>query len=151
MSVTFRLEDWATYRRDCDRLWLEHHAELAPHGMTMRPDEGAYEALDRAGMLKILTARDGGILVGYVIAVVRRHLHYADYLCAFEDAYYLARSHRHGMTGVRLLRAWVRAMQALGCVKLFVDVRPWLDVRRVWLRLGFEASGWQMALSVGRG
>lgn len=151
MTVTFQLEPWAMYHRDCQALWKEHYDELAvmKPEMPMRPDVRQYEALAAAGALSILTARDCGVMVGYVTSVVRPHLHYADVLCGFEDSYYLAASHRRGATGLRLLRAWLAEMKRRGVQKVFVEVKPWLDVRPVWRRLGFDDSGHMMARWVG--
>lgn len=139
------------YVRDCQGLWAEHYAELAlrKDRMQMRPDVRAYEAMEAAGALSILTAREGGQMVGYVLSVIRPHLHYADTLCGFEDAYFLAKSHRRGMTGVRMLRAWEAEMRRRGAKLIFAMTKPWLDMSPIFKRLGFEVSDIMFAKWIG--
>lgn len=151
MTVTFTRERWATYRAECDELWREHYDELAlrKSHMQMKPDEEAYRALDQLGILDIVVARDGPRMVGYVISVVRRHMHYADVLVGYEDAYFLAKSHRHGLTGLRLLQAWVAAMRARKVALLFAMTKPWLDMSPLFKRLGFTLSDLMYSLWIG--
>lgn len=140
--LTFQAEPWAIYYRDCQALWRAHYDELAirKERMQMKPDVPAYEALERVGSLHILVARENGEMVGYVTSVVRQHLHYADVLCGFEDAYFLRKSHRKGMAGVRLLREWERAMRGRGVQLICAMTKPWLDMGPLFERLGFAKS-----------
>ena len=138
MAITFQTESWATYRRDCDALWAEHYEELArfKSWMKMKPDEPAYEAMDASGALHILTVRDDGALVGYITSVIRAHLHYADTLCAFEDAYVLAQTHRKGWSGYKMFKAWLACMRERGVRAAFCMTKPWLDRGPIFTRLG---------------
>lgn len=160
--LTFdRHQKWSTYRMECDDLWREHYEDLCRDEgrMKMRPDEAAYRALDEAGSLDILIAREAGIMVGYALSVVRPHLHYADTLIGIEDAYFLTARLRKGMAGVRLIREWEASMRARGCSLIFCmvkdgvgmryrDRRPDsgpLDNRPIFERLGFGLDGYMMA------
>lgn len=151
MTLTFQTESWADYRRDCQPLWREHYDELAARKdrMAMKPDERAYMAAEANGALDILTARETGRMVGYIISVVRPHMHYADTLCGFEDAYFLAASHRKGMAGVRLLRAWEARMRARGVQLIFAYTKPFLDLRPIFERLGFDLTDYVMGKWIG--
>jgi L-amino acid N-acyltransferase YncA len=137
--ITYQLEPWDTYYRDCQALWLAHWDEIAveKHRMPMRPDVAAYQRLEAAGQLQILVARDDGRMVGYLLTVIRPHLHYADVLCGFEDAYFLAKSHRRGMTGIKLIKEAIRHMQAAGAQKAFFMTKAALDMGAIFERLGF--------------
>lgn len=140
--LTFQAEPWDIYFRDCQALWREHYEELClrQERMKMKPDVAAYERLEAAGQLHILVAREAGEMVGYILSVVRPHLHYADVLCGFEDAYFLRKTHRRGMAGARLLREWEKAMKARGCQLAFAMTKPWLDMGLLFERLGFAKS-----------
>lgn len=140
--ITYQLEDWANYFRDCQGLWLEHYDEIAiqKDRMEMKPDVAAYMALEAAGQLQILTVRDGGRMVGYLLTVIRPHLHYANVLCGFEDSYFLSKTHRRGMTGVKLIREGIRNMKSVGCRKVFFMTKVFLDMGRIFERLGFSKS-----------
>ncbi len=114
----------------------------------MKPDIAAYEALEAAGALSILVARDQGKMVGYFLTSVRRHLHYADVLCGFEDAYFMSKAYR-GASGVRMLKAWERAMRARGVQLLFVMTKPWLDRSPLFVRMGFKTSDYVLSKWIG--
>jgi L-amino acid N-acyltransferase YncA len=140
--ITYALEPWATYYRDCQPLWPEHYDEIAVQKdrMPMRPDVAAYQALDTAGRLQIVVARDDGRMIGYVLSVIRPHLHYADVLTGYEDAYFLSKPYRKGMIGVKLLREAVRHMQAVGVHKAFFMTKVALDMGPIFERMGFTKT-----------
>lgn len=140
--ITYALEPWARYYRDCQTLWLEHYDEIAVQKdrMPMRPDVAAYQGLEAMGALQILVARDDGRMVGYVVSIIRPHMHYADVQCGFEDAYFLTKSHRRGMIGVRLISQAVRHMRAVGCKKAFFTTKLALDMGRIFEHLGFAQT-----------
>lgn len=151
MTLTFSIESWDSYFAECQTLWREHYDELAarPDQMKMKPDVMAYRELYATGALSILVARDRGKMVGYFLTSVRRHLHYADVLCGFEDAYFLSKPYRRGMAGVRLLQAWENAMRARGVQLLFVMTKPFLDMTLLLERLGFKTSDLVLAKWIG--
>lgn len=139
--IVWMAEPWGQYRAGCDRLWAEHYEEIAvDKGMVMKPDEPAYEALERAGQLHVLVGREHGRMVGYVTSVVRPHLHYADTLVGFEDAYFLTKEARRGFAGVTMIREWLAAMRARGCYKAFIMTKPFLDMGPLFERLGAVKS-----------
>lgn len=142
MSLTYQLESWATYYRDCQPLWPEHYDEIAVQKdrMPMRPDVAAYQALEAAGRLQIVTVRDDGRMVGYILSVIRPHLHYADVLTGYEDAYFLSKSHRKGFTGVKLIKEAIRHMKAVGVQKCFFMTKVALDMGPIFERLGFDKT-----------
>jgi L-amino acid N-acyltransferase YncA len=142
VTITYALEPWATYYRDCEPLWPEHYTEIAvdKDRMPMRPDVATYQALDAAGRLQIVVARDDGRMVGYVLSVIRPHLHYADVLCGYEDAYFLTQSRRRGMVGVKLLREAVRYMQSVGVQKAFFMTKVSLNMGPIFERMGFTMT-----------
>lgn len=149
--ITYTLEPWATYYRDCQELWPEHYDEIAVQKdrMPMRPDVAAYEAMDRAGMLQIVVARDDGRMVGYVVSIIRPHLHYADVLSGYEDAYFLTKSHRKGMIGIKLIREAIRHMQARGVRKCWFSTKLAHDMGRIFERLGFSRTDVTYSMWIG--
>jgi GNAT superfamily N-acetyltransferase len=102
----------------------------------MRPDAPLYEHLEAAGQLQILVAREAGRMVGYMLFIVRPHPHYADVLCGFEDAYFLAPAHRKGWTGIRLIRESMRYLKARGVQRVFIHTKLSKDVGRALKFLG---------------
>lgn len=139
--ITYQQEGWSSYYTDCQALWHEHYAELATNkdSMQMSPDIETYKALEQQGNLLILTARENGTLIGYQIAVVRRHLHYST-LCGFEDAYFLTKAKRQGMIGVRLITESLKLMKQRGVQKVFFMTKNVLNKGLIFERLGFTRS-----------
>lgn len=140
--ITYQIETWDDYFRDCQVLWIEHYDEIAVQKdrMEMKPDVPAYMALERDGRLQILTARESGEMIGYVLTVIRPHLHYANVLCGFEDSYFLSKRHRRGWTGVKLIREAERRMKQIGVQKVFWMTKSFLDMGAIFKRLGYVHS-----------
>lgn len=54
------------------------------------PQKATYEALEKAGILKVFTARDAAVLVGYAVFIVSpTHLHYPKTSWAIQDVMYV--------------------------------------------------------------
>lgn len=146
--ITYQIEPWVSYRGGCDSLWKEHYEEVAgdKDRMPMRPDEMLYKTLENSGQLQIMVARETGIMLGYMIFVVKPHPHYADVLCGFEDAYFLTSS-RRGVAGVKLIKESLEALKRRGVQRWFIHTKKAKDIGRVLEFLGGSHtdeiySGW---------
>lgn len=93
------LSEWAPIAR---RTWAE--SPWRPADAPFDPDWDRYLAMDMAGMLRLLTVRLEGVLIGYVLSVVYPHLHYLSTPWAMLDSYWLEPAFRRGWTGVRMFR-----------------------------------------------
>lgn len=147
MSVTYSVERWADYYRDCLDVWAAHYDEIAgdKDRMAMKPDLALFEQLDAQGALQIVTARRDEVLIGYVLIVVRPHPHYADVLCGFEDAYFLLPSERKGnglgfrsQTGVQMISFALDQLKTRGVQKVFFHTKECRNVSAVLRRLGMK-------------
>jgi hypothetical protein len=140
--LTFQIETWAAYFADCQTLWVEHYDEIAgdKERMPMRPDVALYEQLERSGQLQIVTARELGTMVGYMLFIVRSHPHYADVLCGFEDAYFLAMRSRRGSAGIRLIRESITVLKRRGVKRVFIHTKKAKDMGRILTFLGLAHS-----------
>jgi hypothetical protein len=62
------------------------------------PQKATYEALEKAGILKVFTARDAAVLVGYAVFIVSpHHLHYPSTSWAIQDVLYVDPKSRGAM------------------------------------------------------
>lgn len=104
----------------------------------MRPDEDAYYAMEAHGMLKVLTARDAGKLIGHVWCIIRTHMHHPGVLCGFVDTFYLAKSARRGRVGIRLVKESIEMMRAVGAVRILFMTDVAADSSVLFSRLGFK-------------
>ena len=81
-------------------------------------DYEKYLQLNANANLIIVTARQEGVLVGYIAAILSSHLHYHSTLFATLDVFYLKPEFRKGLNGVNLFLEMQRALK-------------WRDVRKV--------------------
>lgn len=77
-----------------------------------------YREMEAAGTYRIVSAREGGRLVGYSSFSLTRQTRYMNSLVAFGDVLFLERRARRGWNGVRLIRETVRAIKASGATRV---------------------------------
>lgn len=148
--VSFHVEPWSACVEEMRGLWLEHWREVAldqdivPLDMDVR----RYVEAEAAGRLHLVTARRDGVLIGYFVAFVQTHLHYASTIFATCDLFYLRPEFRSGWRGVTLFRVAERTLRERGAVILQaatkVHVSPvtgrTLDIGPILERLGWTQS-----------
>ena len=141
-GITYQLETCNSCLADPDllKLFQEHYDEFEPSHqgrMELGPDIAGYKAVEAAGKLLILTARNGGKLIGYCVVVVHRHMHYPT-LIGIEDAYYVSKSERKGLVGYKLLKKTLVELRARGCKKVFFMTKEFQSVAILLERLGMK-------------
>lgn len=138
--TAYAVERWRHLRAEMLPMLVRHWREIALNhaDVPLDIDEARYAQLDESGHLHILTARREGVLIGYHVAIVSVHLHYASTLHGITDVYYIAPEARHGVTGMRLFQAVEREMKALGVRKLFTATKLHLDQGPLFERLGYK-------------
>ncbi len=139
--ITYQLECWDDYFRDCQDLWKEHYDEIAvmKDKIAMNPNVAIYKEMENLGILHILTARESGKMIGYHVTFVRPHLHYRDMLCGFVDAYFLSAGKRKGMNGVKMIKEAENSLKKRGVQKLFSGTKQAKNMSRV-----FEYLDWKL-------
>ena len=82
---------------------LDHWAELSLYPeIPLDPEYDLYELMDKKGSLALYTVRDAGVLVGYAVYFVRRHMHYRGHIWALSDIILVKREHRNMGLGTSL-------------------------------------------------
>src|SRR5690606_27079855 len=102
------------------------------------PRYEVYDALEAAGILFVVTLRDGPKLAGYYLGLVMPHFHYQNCLTCHTDIFYVLPEYRHG-AGRRLFRAVERELKRLGVVRWYVHSKLHKDSGRLFTALGFDA------------
>ncbi len=119
------------------------------------PDWNRYFEYERAGVLRIWTARDEcGVLVGYFVGLVVHGLHAASTRHCYADLFWLAPEWRDGLLGLRFLRSVVTATKGLGVQVLRWETNDTFSpdangrsrVARLLERIGFVAVGTVMQM-----
>lgn len=139
-GTVYAVERWRDLKREMMPLLVRHWREIALNhaDVPLDIDEAKYKSLDDTGALHIVTARRNGLLIGYHVAVVATHLHYASTLHGITDVYYVAPECRHGVTGMRLFQAVERELKKLHVRKLFTATKLHLDQGPLFERLGYK-------------
>ncbi len=124
-------------------LFGEHWKELALNQdiIPLAPDFDRYYAYDIQGVLRVLTVRVEGRLVGYVFLLFGPHLHYVTTPWGHGEMFYLDPLYRQGWTGVKLFKELMRGAEGMGAKMLTVPVKlHFMNGRVIKLleRLGFK-------------
>jgi GNAT superfamily N-acetyltransferase len=80
--------------------WLENGID---HGLGFSPDFSRYLSLDLSGHLLVCTAREEGVIIGFMFVVVNEHIDHTGFLWALITWYYVHPAYRGAGAGSKLL------------------------------------------------
>lgn len=136
-------------------LLREHHATLGVHRDKLHLDINLdlMQQAEAEGRFRVWTARDDGLLVGYLGLWIIRHMHYP-ILMAVEDSFLLSAPNRRGYVGIRMIQGVSAALREMGVELLIIHEKVHFAAERGGLgkfyrRLGFEHTDnlWSKILS----
>lgn len=148
MTLTYRRELLRDVINDVAPLTGRHCAEVGQSDLTLSPDWGGFLQMERQGRLVMIVARDGGLVVGYAVFALQRHLHYAETV-AINDAIYLAPEVRKGFAARGLIRFADTCLIESGARKIYYHVKLRHDWRALLERIGYEQQEVIMSRSIG--
>jgi len=112
-------------------------------------DEDKYELLDRAGILLILTAREGAKLVGYYLWFLMPHPHYSKAgPMGMTDMYFVLPEYRNGV-GLRLFIASETELRKRRVIKAITSCKVHEDNSALLERLGWTKTDYQFCKYLG--
>lgn len=125
MAVKYQQEFLSTTVDEAKDLLNSHWEEIAlnKEHIKLNPDWEVYQSLEDQGKLKIFTARDNDILVGYFVVVVGVNMHYKDHVFACNDVLYLSKEHRKGFTGIKLIKFAEKCLKNDGVSVLTINTK----------------------------
>lgn len=141
MQVDYAREGYADVLGEIGPLLENHWQEVAFYpDIPLSPDWAAYEATDRAGCLRVYTARLEGVLIGYCVVFVRQGIHYTTCLEASEDLLFIAPHFRKGRVGIGLIKFTDDQLRAEGVqlIKRHVKIDPALNFGPLLERMGYD-------------
>lgn len=108
-----------------DDLLAAHWAEVAldQDRYPLAPDWPRYHALERQGVLRSVSARRKGRLVGYNVFFVQPPIHYSTSVWALNDVLFLHPDHRAGLLGYRLVRAAEELLKGIGVARVIYHTK----------------------------
>lgn len=137
--ITYAEEDPTVFFKELAPIIPAHYEELCvTKDFLVEPDFAAYDRLNTAGMLKAITCRSDGELVGYIIFVVQPHLHYMSCITAFEDLYYVKKDYRKGRTGIKLFQFAELVLKGAGVKRIIMHTKVHMDNSRLFEYLGYK-------------
>jgi len=119
----------------------EHMAEMnyfQRTGAKFDPDYAAYIRGQDAGYFVLVTAKDEGILVGYIVFAVSTHIRYRSTLVAQEDLYYVVPDYRRQGIAKRLFEEAEKVLQKKGVDYIFATTKTYLDRSGLLEQSGYE-------------
>ena len=149
--LAFAVEPFREVYDEATSLLVAHWNEIAKnkHLMRLNPDENVYGELADQNKLLLVTARDGGRLVGYFLWFLVRHTHYKHVLVAEEDLHFLLPQYRQGLAGYHLLKAACEVALAHGAELLTVREKIGHEHPAILKRLKFVATAIVYTLAKG--
>lgn len=137
----FQVEPVKIWAAETKWLVYAHWQELGLDlDLEISPDYVKMAKLEELGMFKVITVREDGRLVGYLLAVVSTHLHYSTSPPVFiVDAYYISPECRSG-TGVKLVRFAESVAKELGTIKIYFSCKVHKDHTQLFQALGYKLS-----------
>lgn len=148
--MQFQVEAVAQWAADAPDLYCKHWQELGLDlDLKIDPDIEKMTILEKAGAFTVVTAREDGRLVGYLLAVVSTHLHYRSSPKMFiVDAYYILPEFRNG-TGVRMFRFAEKLAHSLGAIKIYLSCKVHKDHSKLFTALGYRLSDYAFIKRIG--
>ena len=103
--ITYQLEDLNDMLEELKPLLEDHYLEIAMYQehIKLNPCYDTYKELQKSGVLKVYTARDGDKLVGYSLYFLKTNLHYSDHIYAVNDIVYIDKDIRGGVVAFDML------------------------------------------------
>jgi GNAT superfamily N-acetyltransferase len=124
---------------ELEELFPSHYEELCvTKDFPLEPDYDAYKNLAQAGMLRCITCRVDGALIGYIVFIVQPHLHYKSCKTAFEDLYFVKKEYRKGRIGIRLFKYAEEVLKQFGVNRIIMHTKVHLDNSKLFEYLGYR-------------
>jgi len=138
--LTIAQESWTQILPELQGIIVQHWEEIAlsKDKIKLRVNWDTYSQFDAKGILKCLSVRDHGKLVGYFIGFVVENPHYMGYKLGQTDVYYILPYYRKGRIGLRLFQAVEKMFRAEGCVKMVTATKLHFDHSNLFEHLGWN-------------
>lgn len=120
-------------------LLKEHHKEIpGVESVPFDPDYEMYFRLEKSGILRVFTLRDGPTLCGYQVFMVIKHPHSKDSLQANQDILYLKPAVRKGLLGYRFVKWCSEQLRNENVKVIYQHISARNDFGHLLERMGFK-------------
>lgn len=118
-----------------ERHW--HEIALNKELMQLKPDAAKYKQIEEAGNMLILSAHEGGQLIGYSVNFIINHLHYSDLVLCQNDLLFLIPEKRSGRIGLKLILETEKHAQDRGAHMVIWHAKQGTALTEILPKLGY--------------
>ena len=139
--ITYSEDLFENVLMDFMTLLPEHMAEMnyfQRNGAKFDPDYGAYCKGQEQGKFVLVTAKDHGVLVGYIVFAIGTHIRYKSTLVAQEDLYYVVPDYRRQGIAKRLFEEAEKVLKSYNVDYIFASTKTYLDRSGLLEQSGYE-------------
>jgi len=139
--ITYSEDTFENVMMDFMILLPEHMAEMNyfhKNGAKFDPDYGAYIRGQDQGKFVLVTAKDSGVLVGYIVFGISRHIRYQSTLVAQEDLYYVVPDYRRQGIAKKLFEVAEAKLKEYNVDFVFATTKTYLDRSGLLEQSGYE-------------
>ena len=104
------------------------------------PSADAYQKVVDCNAMFVIAAFDGDDVIGYCTMIISPHLHNPDVIVASNDALFVAKPYRNGMTSGRLIKAAEDEAKRRGASKVLWHTRAGTSFAAMLERRGYQPS-----------
>ena len=143
VTITYQKESVTAIAEEITPLLAAHFAEIGHHQEVRKfsPDWDTIGKMENLGNVFTLTARDSGVLVGYLSAIITNELHCRSILSAYVDIVYVSLSARANVKiFINLLKFSEVALISRGVSTIYHHVKPAKDFGKVLKRMGYDMT-----------
>jgi len=103
--ITYEIGNAKESFKEIILLFQDHYEEISLlKDYELKPDYGVYFKIEDNKALELILCKDNNSIIGYIVFVVTKHLHYIDCILATEDIYYLKPEYRKGRTAIKMFK-----------------------------------------------
>lgn len=139
-ATQYAIESIASCRADgVEALLAAHYHEIARYpDIPLDVDWARYEQAELNGTLRVMTARQGRLLVGYAAYLVAPHWHYKGSLQAIQDVLYVHPDYRGSRVGYKLIAMADQYLALEGVQVVYQHSKIAHPIGAVLARQGYE-------------
>lgn len=147
----FAVENFNDVIDEIKPLLEAHYHEVAWYQdkIPFDPDYDKYKALEEAGCLHIVTARQLGKLVGYFVSMVLPGVHYRQNLFAMNDILYVDPSYRGGTVAYRMFKYAFARLKERGVDVVTIHMKTDAPFENLCKAVGMEKQEYLYSIYIG--
>ena len=106
----------------------------------LEPDLESYLRLYETGMLKIISMRDSGVVVGYILMFITHNLHHKSIKIAMADMFYVQKKYRKGYVAIKMFKFAEKIMKENNVDMMMLSHKFKHDKGSLFQFLGFKPA-----------